>query len=81
MRLESEARTLSTQISDVQSRVTELRLADLQAKPSARILSPAYVLPDLAGPRPLQAAAAGLLVGLLAATLVVVVTARRRLAQ
>lgn len=68
-RLEDQADELRGQHGDLQAQATDLQIDQVQSsRGSARLVSPAYVLEEPLGPRPLQAAAAGALAGLFLAS-------------
>lgn len=77
-RLENEARVLGQRIADLQDRITQLRLTDLDTSPPSRVLTPAYVLDDPVAPQPWRAAAAAAVVGTVVAAVALAVRARRR---
>jgi uncharacterized protein involved in exopolysaccharide biosynthesis len=77
--LQGEAQTLLERIGSFQDRLTELeveRVGERQAR--ARIITPAHVLEDPLAPKPIRAAVAGLLVGLVLAVGLVALAGRRR---
>lgn len=61
----------------LEEQVAEQKLTDL-VKPEFRVLTPSYVLEDPVSPKPLQMAAIGAIIGLLAATAVVFALERRK---
>ena len=79
--LEGEAQIIRQRLVDLQAQLLDVDLRAVQeATPPARVATPPYVLDDPVGPQPLRAAAAGLLLGVLLATgLVLLVRWRRRL--
>lgn len=77
--LQAEVQTLLERIGDLQDRLTELaveRVGQRQAR--ARIITPAHILEDPLEPKPIRAAVAGLLVGLLLAAGLIALAHRRR---
>ena len=78
LRLQAESQILLQRIATLQDRVAALELQRV-TQPAAQILTPAYELEKPLGPRPLRAAAAGVLIGLvLAVGLVFVLRQQRR---
>lgn len=65
-RLQVEDTTLTQRISTLQAQLTELLIRNASGRP-AEILTPAYLLDEPVGPKPVRAAAAGAMVGLLLA--------------
>jgi capsular polysaccharide biosynthesis protein len=74
---EADAALLRDRIGRLQDQLVDLEVQAL-ARPQARMLSRAYMLSDPLWPKPLRAAAIGLLVGLALATTVVLVFSRWR---
>ncbi len=68
---------LSQRISALQAQLTEILVARENAN-SARVLTPAYLLDEPVGPRPLRAAAAGALLGILLIAGLLALASRRR---
>jgi uncharacterized protein involved in exopolysaccharide biosynthesis len=73
------AATTQQRLRSVQDQLVQLPLKQLQ-QPQSQILVPAHVLEDPLKPRPVQAAAAGALVGVFVATAIVLVLFRPRFA-
>lgn len=76
-RLQIEDTTLTQRISTLQAQLTELLIQGENARP-AEILTPAYLLDEPVGPKPVRAAAAGAMVGLLLAGGLLAVVLRGR---
>ena len=76
-RLEIELQDVLEAINDRESQQVALRVAATESA-GARVLTPPYVLEDPVAPRPLQALAAGMLVGVILAVIVVVLLYRYR---
>jgi uncharacterized protein involved in exopolysaccharide biosynthesis len=76
LRLQAESQILLQRIATLQDRIAALELQRV-TQPAAQILTPAYELEKPLGPRPLRAAAAGLLIGLVLAVGLVAVLRRQ----
>jgi capsular polysaccharide biosynthesis protein len=66
LRLQAEAQILLQRVGTLQDRLATLEL-QRATEPTARVLTPAYSMERPVGPRPLRAAAAGTLIGLVLA--------------
>lgn len=73
---DDELQTLLSREQDVQAQLDELTVAN-GSDPSARLLTPAYHVPDPVSPRPLLAAGSGAVIGLVVAAAAVALAARR----
>jgi uncharacterized protein involved in exopolysaccharide biosynthesis len=77
--LQAEAQSLLERIGDFQDRLTELEVERVgERRAQARIITPAHVLADPLEPKPVRAAVAGLVVGLVLAAGIVVLAGNRR---
>lgn len=75
--LQLQDTALSQRIGALQSRLTEI-FTEREKATQARVLTPAYLLDDPVGPRPLRAAAAGAMVGLVLASGLLLLVLRHR---
>ena len=75
--LQVQDTALSQRISALQARVSEI-LAERENSVRARVLTPAYLLDEPVGPRPLRAVAAGAMLGLLLVSALLTLGLRRR---
>lgn len=76
-RLADEAEALQRRLETLQDRLASLQLAPPTQEAQVRILTPAYVLEEPLSPGPLQAGAAGMMVGVLVAAMLVAVQLHR----
>jgi uncharacterized protein involved in exopolysaccharide biosynthesis len=77
--LQAEAETLLERIGNFQDRLTELEVEQIgESQARARVITPAHVLEDPLRPKPIRAALAGLLVGLVLAAGFIALAAHAR---
>ncbi len=67
LRLEGVAVSLRDQLSELERRMTDYRLRELEGGPTVEVVAAPYVLDDPVSPQPLRSLAAGLLIGIILA--------------
>jgi uncharacterized protein involved in exopolysaccharide biosynthesis len=67
LRLDGLARALRDEISELERRMTDYRMRELEGGPSVEVVAAPYLLDDPVSPQPVRSLAAGLLIGVVLA--------------